>query len=403
MNKGNEIKVLVTDGNNRASLAITRSLGRAGYVVYVAGESKRSLASSSKFCAKGLSYPDPNKWPDRFCVEIVRLVHKNNIDILMPAAETTTRECMKVKDAICHQCVIPFHNFNSVDMAASKYDVLKLASGMDIPIPLTYYLESSKDLDQAIQFGKKTGFPIVVKPSRSKIAGTITHVKASTLYAHSESELRRIILSFDPVQYPLLIQERIIGDGVGIFACYNDGQEIAYFSHHRLREKPPSGGVSVFRESFPVDERLQRYASKLLHALQWHGVAMVEFKEDLKRGGYKLMEINGRFWGSLQLAIDAGVDFPLLLAKIALRQNVEKIQNYRMNVKTRWLWGDIDSLLAILLKTRRKLNLPKHFPIKASYLRSFFDLRAGNYNFEVLRFNDPLPWLFETMKWFHLI
>ncbi len=45
---------------------------------------------------------------------------------------------------------------------------------------------------------------------------------------------------------------------------------------------------------------------------------MVEFKADARTGTPYLMEINGRFWGSLQLAIDAGVDFPAILVAAAL-------------------------------------------------------------------------------------
>lgn len=405
MKNKNELRVLVTDGNNRASLAITRSLGKAGYKVFVAGETKRNLAGSSRYCTRRLFYTDPVQDPDRFRIDIIGMVQQCKIDILMPAAEITTRECMKIVDDVRTHCVIPFHSYDSVDVAASKYQVLKLASKLSVPIPKTIFLHAPEEVEQAIQFGHKIGYPLVVKTSRSKVAGAGSQIKTSgsTYYAHCADDLRRIISNFDAIQYPLLIQERIYGDGVGIFACFDRGKEIAYFSHRRIREKPPSGGVSVLRESFPIDPELKKQASELLNALHWHGVAMVEFKQDKKSGGYKLMEINGRFWGSLQLAIDAGVDFPLLLAQIASGKNVNPVKFYKVKVKTRWLWGDIDALLAIIFKRKDRLNLPRHFPSKREYLKNFINPCRENLNFEVLKFNDPLPWLFESIKWFNFL
>ena len=81
---------------------------------------------------------------------------------------------------------------------------------------------------------------------------------------------------------------------------------------------------------------------ELLRALGWEGVAMVEYKRDVHSGEHVLMEVNGRFWGSLQLAIDAGVDFPSLLARVALGEKPAPVTRYRLGVRTRWTLGDLD-------------------------------------------------------------
>src|SRR5205085_6819270 len=98
-----------------------------------------------------------------------------------------------------------------------------------------------------------------------------------------------------------------------VFALFDRGALVADFAHRRLREKPPAGGASVLSESAPVDPCLREQVVRLLGSIGWHGVAMVEYKHDLRSGATVLMEVNGRFWGSLQLAVDAGVDFPFLL------------------------------------------------------------------------------------------
>lgn len=94
-----------------------------------------------------------------------------------------------------------------------------------------------------------------------------------------------------------------------------------------------------------MDEALYERTINLLDAFGWSGVAMVEYKVDERSGEPVLMEINGRFWGSLQLAVDAGVDFPRLLAEINLGGKPPRTRSYRF-VRSRWFWGDVDHAIA---------------------------------------------------------
>src|SRR5690606_23728063 len=98
----------------------------------------------------------------------------------------------------------------------------------------------------------------------------------------------------------------------------------------------------------------------------WKGVAMIEYKVDEKTRKPYLMEINGRFWGSLQLAIDAGIDFPALLLRASLGDvtigSNPYVTNYDTNVKSRWEWGDINHLYMRLRYTDSELSVPPGFP-----------------------------------------
>jgi len=120
-----------------------------------------------------------------------------------------------------------------------------------------------------------------------------------------------------------------------------------FFAHKRLREKPPGGGVSVLSQSVSIDPAQQAIARQLLDTAKWHGVAMVEFKVSPDDTPY-LMEINTRFWGSLQLAIDAGVDFPAMLFQLACDKQTKPVTDYKIGIKLRWLLGDLDNLYLTL-------------------------------------------------------
>jgi predicted ATP-grasp superfamily ATP-dependent carboligase len=183
-----------------------------------------------------------------------------------------------------------------------------------------------------------------------------------------------------------------------VFLLLWNGQLKAAFSHRRIREKPPSGGVSVYRESIPLDPELLTRSRALLDAFEWDGVAMIEYKVDERTGMPYLMEINGRFWGSLQLAVDAGVDFPALLAALALGLDPEPVTTYRVGVRSRWWWGDVDHLLARLRRSPEALALPPGSPGRWRALADFLTLHRTDRN-EILRSDDPRPFLRETGQW----
>jgi predicted ATP-grasp superfamily ATP-dependent carboligase len=107
-----------------------------------------------------------------------------------------------------------------------------------------------------------------------------------------------------------------------------------------------------------VNEVLSECTARMMKKLNWHGVAMAEFKIDSRDGSAKLMEINGRFWGSLHLAIASGVDFPYMLINLLAGIEVPKSKQYRLGVRCRWLLGDLDNMMTIWTHRRSSLSLP---------------------------------------------
>lgn len=167
----------------------------------------------------------------------------------------------------------------------------------------------------ALEIGKASAFPVILKPARSKIlVGNELRTPAVVLL-HDEIERREQLQRWLP-HTPVLQQQYVFGRGIGIEFLYRHGRKVWHFAHERVREFPLSGGASSYRRSIQPPEHLLADAQKLLDHLSWHGVAVVEFKVD-EHGRHWLMEINPRLWGSLALAIDAGVDFPLGLLGLA--------------------------------------------------------------------------------------
>jgi hypothetical protein len=138
----------------------------------------------------------------------------------------------------------------------------------------------------------------------------------------------------------------------------------------------------------------------LLERFGWCGVAMVEYKRDSATGQAYLMEVNGRFWGSLQLAIDSGVDFPRILVACALGEHNQQMPSYRVGIRSRWWWGQIDNLVGRVRRSAATGPMP---PDARSSPRAIGDLLLGPFRRadyeEVLRWSDPGPFWNETVRW----
>lgn len=381
-------RILVTDGDQRAALAIVRSLGSAGHEVIVTSPDGHSLAGASRFAAADIALPHPLSDPNGFFEEIT--AHASRTDVLVPVTEPSLLAVLPRVETL--PCTVPFPDADTFQRASDKAWVAEAAAAVGLAVPRQLVIESH-DVVPDLPVAESESW--VLKPSRSVTGG----LKLSVSYARGGNGLLKAIGSLAPQAFPLLVQQRVEGPGAGVFLLRWKGRILAAFAHRRIREKPPSGGVSVLRESVRLDPRLLEGATKLLERLDWKGVAMVEFKVDARSGTGYVMEVNGRFWGSLQLAVDAGVDFPRLLVDAALGHDVRPVTDYRVGVRSRWLLGDVDHMLLRLRRSRQALNLPPGAPGRGTVLADFFKTFVQRHRTEVLRLSDPHPFMREFARW----
>jgi predicted ATP-grasp superfamily ATP-dependent carboligase len=391
------VKIFVTDGDQRPALAIVRSLGLRGMAVLVGEARQASLASSSRYCSRHVTYPSPYDEPDAFERFLLAFVEQEDVDLVVPVTDVTTSIVARAWPALGRHTSTTAPPFDAFDFVSDKGRLLRCACRCGVPIPRTLFVDRATGLNDVVDH---VSYPAVIKPCRSRIPTHAGWLGTTVHYANAESDLRRL---YDEIpylaSYPSMIQERIVGPGLGVFVLFDRGRLATAFAHRRIREKPPSGGVSVMCEAVPVDPQLTAHAIRLLGPLRWHGVAMLEYKLDRRTGIPVLMEVNGRFWGSLQLAVDAGVDFPYLNAQLALGRRPDFPDAYRAGVKSRWLLGDLDHLLSRVFKTDRDLRLPDGAPSRWRTALDFLKFFAPGLRHEVERFEDPLPFLRETHRY----
>jgi predicted ATP-grasp superfamily ATP-dependent carboligase len=380
--------VLILDGNQRSALAVTRSLGRRGVPVLVADTTARTLGGMSRYARGSVLYPSPYRYPERFIDVLKSEIVSHGVHVVFPMTDVTTHLVLQHREDL-PSVSIPTATLEAFETLTDKWALHQLASQLAVPTPRTDRISSPEELDH---MRGRLQFPLVVKSCRSRFVSQGKWSSSSVRYASSLDELLRIIET-DTVlpHHPLLLQERTEGETHGVFALYDHGRPLAFFGHKRLREKPPSGGVSVLSESVAVDPCLRELTHRVLGHVLWHGVAMAEFKV-CPDGRPFLIEINARFWGSLQLAIDAGLDFPWLLYQIATGGDVAPTNSYRVGVRSRWLLGDLDHLYLVL-----KARSERPDTIRA--LAQFFCPSTKPTRFETNRWNDLRPFLLELFRY----
>lgn len=369
-----------------------RSLGHAGHEILVASSRGRSLAGASRYASREAACGDPLRDPEGYRTAVAQLVGEGGIEFVIPVTEPALLALLAAPEALA-PARVPFPDLAAFRRVSDKAAVMAEAQQVGIAVPTQVVLASADDA--ATLLPRRGETPAVLKPARSVHRGA----KLAVSYVDAGEDVWQRAAALPEAAFPLLVQQRVVGPGTGVFLLRWQGQTRAAFAHRRIREKPPSGGVSVLRESVALDPALEAHATALLDRLGWNGVAMVEFKVDAATGVPYLMEINGRFWGSLQLAIDAGVDFPRLLVEAANGAPTPAPPHYRLGVRSRWLMGDLDHLLLRLTRSRRSLHLPESAPGRLATLFGFLRAFLPPNRHEVLRWNDPRPFVREVRTW----
>jgi len=407
-------RALVLDADSSAGLEAVQSLGRHGVVLDVASGQDDCLAFHSSYLRRKLRQPIYDESNGEFSDWIHDLHLATGYDLIVPATEASLMSIKNfaVDDSVRLKAALPGNS--ALDVALDKERTRELAAQLGIPVPESVMYDSRDD------FGQEPAFPVVLKPVSSKVAieGGLRHFWPTIV----KNQPERIAVLESWLPYVRVQQQSYIsGHGIGIELLFNQGRRVWHFAHERLHEYPLTGGRSTYRKSILPDPDMLAAAESLLSALEWHGVAMVEFKLG-RNGAFHLLEINPRLWGSLAVAVDSGVDFPYGLLLLASHQDLPPQPRYRVPYYTRAFALDVAWQLRNLRADRRDpLLLTRNRVLSLlEYLRVFlgreswdhFDFRdlgiayrIGRTAFlessRVLRQNVRKPVLKRKLRYFH--
>lgn len=361
-------RVLITNGQLRKSLSAVRSLGQKKIETLCGEETRMNITGFSKYCTKSLLYPSPQQRPDDFMEWLDRAITRYGITMIFPMDDAAMNLVIQHKDSLSKRVQFTVPEAGLYQLTADKWESVQLATSFDLNCPVTFLPQGTKDLTEYIG---KIGYPAIVKARNGSGSRGIRVV-------HNDNELFTAYSEVNTAYPNPMIQQKIpTGPRYDICLLFDQQSRlISSFAQKEVRHFPVEMGPSTVQQSIHLPE-LTNQCAKMFESIGWTGIAEVEFMLDEASGTYYFMEINPRFWNSLELAVHCNIDFPYDLYRVTKGLQTELHDTYEEGRYCRWLLpGDI---LHFLYNSKRFHLTP-----------SFF---GGNVHDDILSWKDPMPFV----------
>lgn len=373
-------KALILGEDTRSFLAIVRSLGRRGVEVHAAPRRRATPALRSRYIAALHDLPVWTDGAEAWLAAMRALLQTERFDIVIPCDETGLLPLAHHRAALEPLTRLAIPDDRAIAVLFDKHETRELAMRLGIPVSPGRPPAAG---DTAADLIAAFGLPLMVKPRRSFIPGALEQ-RRLVAKATDEASLTRLLGEADPEQ--TLIEGFVPGSGLGLSVLADKGRILQAFQHARVRE---DASGSYYRVSVPIDPAYRAAVAAMVGALDYTGVAMFEFRADAASGRWVLLEVNARPWGSLPLAVNAGVDIPWAWFHLLVAGEVLPPSAYRPGFYGRNLIPDLHAIL----------RDAKVHPWRA-VLRIAETARVltGRERHDVLTWDDPKPGVIELTR-----
>lgn len=392
--------VIVLDGSQKSMLAVVRSLGVHKIPLYVGAERSSAPALHSKYVGERFVYPSPYEDREAFIAkvkEVAKLCEKP--PVVFCVSEVIHLTLYDYREELKDVLVLTVPPERSVEVVFDKLGTYGEAKVHGVPVIQTHVLIRK---DEVERLGGKIEYPAVVKPRRSVSWKNGKGIPDTASFVHSKKELlERFFAVRETTGEDPLIQPLMKGEEYGYTLLVHAGEPFAEVAHHRIRSMSPTGGASVVKETVTdgaVFQKMREYVYTLTRELSWSGPIMFEFKVDEDTHEPYLMEINGRWVGSLPLSVAAGVDLPWLYYQyVTTGQVPEHTMQASPDTVSRHFLGDVRHLVRVLFSrdAMRPILYPSRRMAVRDFWRGWWRMKS-----DVWSWRDPMPFFWEYIDIF---
>ncbi|AFH50184.1 Putative ATP-grasp enzyme [Ignavibacterium album JCM 16511] len=327
----NKTDVLLTNGWDRIAYNVLRGLAKENLKIAFGTDNLLGMGYYSRLTTAKFIHHNYKISESLFIEDLLEAFEKFKPEVYIPTGEEIFVVSRNIESIRKSGVLIPISDINTLESLNNKTISFRIAESTGVPVPETIIPNSEKDI---VEFVSKVGLPVIIKKGWSRSA-----VGVCKIYKKNFSDIQTILNKYNLEYGKFIVQKFVNGETYGVSVLMNQGDVRAVFTHKRLRERIRTGGPSTLRMS-TTNSLLENYAVKLFSSVKFHGVAMIEFKYDEKSGNAWFIECNPRFWGSVGLAINSGVNFPYLLYRMAVDGDVESVKDYEKGVVVEWWLGD---------------------------------------------------------------
>lgn len=384
--------VIVLGVDTQIGLAVVRELGEQGVPVYGIGRSRRAVGLYSRYLTEGFVHGPRD---DRL-IELIREIGiSRRAGFVMTVSEGDILFLDRHRKALTPvRALVP--ESEAIRFVIDKARVYALAECLGLRVPQNHSVAA----DGTIADMERLRYPVILKWADPNAIMPLLREHGLPLrkaeYRNSPQELEAALTRYRPLgRYPL-VQSYCPGHGLGQMLFMQRGEPVLKFQHRRLHEWPPEGGYSTLCESLHADRypELMNQSVRLLREIDWEGPAMVEYRLDPRTGEAVLMEVNGRFWGSLPLAWHAGARFAWLLYRlIGQGKPVEDAGSYRAGVRCKFVIPDAKRLFLIVFRSKTIKDRTLRFNPWHEVLGFCVYFLKPNNRYYVFTWRDPMPFV----------
>jgi predicted ATP-grasp superfamily ATP-dependent carboligase len=385
MKHASAARVLVTYGWCRTAYVVAESLAKAGYGVYGCDDSRWNMLSCSRYVRGFDVVSNPFRNPRQFVSDIASVVRKRAIDILLPVHEDVLAVA-QFRELLPEDTLVIAPRLEDLLIAIDKGEIIRIAGRAGVPSPRTFEPRTVQEVTLA---ARELSGPLILKTRRGNSGKGVIFVKspadAGGLW---EDLIRKFRL---PAGREPLVQEYLEGDLYGSCFLASEGEIKGLFLEKYLRWKDGKFGTSVLRE--PSNwELLGEYSRQIVRELRWTGIGHLDFAGKRDENRAWLLEMNPRFWGALNMAVQNGYNFPLGLVSMYQRCDPEVAAlSPRMRPrKSLWIVGE---LMAGLKETR------PHHPTALFSSLSRIVFPGPGVVYDDFRWSDPLVAIAEAIQY----
>ncbi|MFI1771323.1 ATP-grasp domain-containing protein [Thalassobellus citreus] len=313
INKNGHISVLLPEASITHTTSLVNCLSEQRNVdIYVISNINYVGFRCSTKITNFAYYPETNSEID-WLGNIEKELKKHSIDLVIPIDTYGVKTLIKYRNKVSFSNKIGLlPNIESFNIADNKALLTHHMLEYSIPFPKTYYYTKEELLLNVIE-----DFPVLIKPIQDCGGGS------DIIKFNDFKELKQYLLN-NELDFKFIIQDYIKGYDIDCSVLCEKGEVLAFTIQKGFlsgeREFSPPDGVE-----FLYVEKLYDVVKKIMKTLNWSGVAHIDMRFDEKDVTYKIIEINPRFWVSLDASVASGVNFAYLYTLKSLKLDFPRV------------------------------------------------------------------------------
>ncbi len=303
--------IVTEDEPSYGVLAGVRALRAAGWETWVALPGPGGYTARSRAAAGRIHVPDPASDAPAFLDALAAAARELGPAAILPGTEVGLVALAGADEAFPSGTRVGAPGRELVERATDKPTVEALAIEAGLDVPATERISRHALADRA----GGLPYPVVVKSVRTKVRGDGGRLRHGTV-RRVDSPAELLEVAADLPGDELIVQPFLRGELAAVSGVAWEGRLVCAVHQVAKRICPPDCGLSAFAETVPADAELEASLAGLLGRLGWSGLFQAQFMRTRTQAA--LIDLNPRMYGSLALAVSAGLNLPAIWVELLL-------------------------------------------------------------------------------------